>query len=35
MNGFDAIKGCLRRMKGFEGHLEIRDFLDETVIMFN
>jgi hypothetical protein len=34
MSDFDAIKGC-RRMKGFETHHGIRDFLDETVILLN
>jgi len=35
MGGFDAINGCLCRMKGFKSHHGIRDFLDETVILFN
>jgi hypothetical protein len=35
MSGFDAINGCLCRMKGFKSHHGIRDFLDETVILFN
>ncbi len=35
MSGFDSINGGLRRMKGFKSHHGIRDFLDETVILFN
>jgi hypothetical protein len=35
MSGFDAINGCLCRVKGFEPHHGIRDFLDKTVILFN
>jgi hypothetical protein len=34
MSGFDAINGCLCRMKGFKSHHGIRNFLDETVILF-
>jgi len=30
-----CINGCLCRMKGFKSHHGIRDFLDETVILFN
>jgi hypothetical protein len=35
MSSFDAINGCLCRMKGFIFHHGIRDLLDETVILFN
>ena len=35
MSSFDAINGYLCRMKGYKSHHGIRDFLDETVILFN
>jgi hypothetical protein len=35
MSGFDTINGCLCRMKNFNSHHGIRDFLDEAVILFN
>jgi hypothetical protein len=35
MSGFDSINGGLCRMKDFKSHHGIRDFLDETVILFN
>jgi hypothetical protein len=33
--GFDSFNGRLHRMKGFKSHHRIRDFHDETLILFH